>query len=278
MIITGAQARIKDAAASSFLPNLTTEGILASVSVTKTPATRIPIRTLRSTKVRGVYRGAREQFTITYDVLTSPTIADIYFRRILDAASLVTGKRYLGTMPTHQTNPFQPIAISGAAWRQSGDAPATLSVTFEYFHAGSEDLEDIEPYTGDLFTTLETEFEVDVTPDDEPKIPVEDRSFELQASYEVTRTLDGYAGVRYSFFTLVQAVAQYDDAYEYAFPYDSYLDPFSVNNSSVPEYVTNVLGSSITEGGHRVQNRSRQGILLAATDLLTTETIFGEEA
>lgn len=275
MIITGAQAVIKDTAISTLIPNTKTEGILRSVDVAATPRLNLPVRGLRSTRVRGVYQGVRKPFTIKYEILTTPAIADTYFRRALVAAQAVTGKNFNNVVPTHNSQPFVPVSIGNVSWQQAGEAPALFNITFDYFHAGGDDVTDIEPYAGQLFSSLESEIELDITPDGTERIPIEQRSFDLNGNYETKRTLDGYAGIRYSYFTLDQTIILYDDAYEFEYPYDSYLDPYSVNGTELPkeDYVTTGKTSSLASGGHRVHNITRSGTLLPSSYSVETNSI-----
>lgn len=271
MIITGAQTKIKEAAAAYLLPSMS-EGVLQSISVSMQPVARIPIKTLRSTKVRGVYESGRQPFSISYEIQTSPTIADIYFKRCLVALQKVSGKFYSGELPKHDTSPFIPLGISSAGWTQVGDNPASYVLNFEYFHAGTIDLTSVEPFEWSAFIDTNTETALDLT--DGPLIPIESRSFQVTGDYNISRTIDGYVGINYSNVSLSQTIMLYDDAYVYEYPYDEYLDPFTISTDIGEDGSKSISRSSaINNGGHRIQTISRQGLLKTVTDSTSIDTI-----
>lgn len=260
MIIIGALAKIKAAAVSKYMPDLESEALLASVAVSMPTRNIIPIRKLKTRDSVGKYVGARQNFTVTYSFLTSPTIADTYFRMILADSAKLSGSFYKGAIKSFSEAPFMPISISSASWSVNGDDPANYVITIEYFNL-DQTFADGQPLEASIFSLIDSEWEINLRSDE--KLPYESESAELSGDYEVVRTIDGYYGIKYSLFTLGQSVVYYDDQYEHQFRYDSYVNQETASESLSSELVIN---NKVT------MTHTKSGILIPSSNNYVIDT------
>lgn len=225
MILIGALARIKNVAATQYLPNLETEAILESVSSSLPSVSAIPIRSLNKRSTAGQYFGARQRFSITFNFLTSIDVADKYFRIILDDSKKICNGSFTGSIKSFSNAPFAPICISSAEWSVEGEDPVNFSVTFDYFNMDDTFL-NAQPIEQHFFDITSSEWEIDLRSN--INLPYETEKYELAANYEVDLAIDGYEGIRYGVFTLTSNVNYYDTAYNHVFKYDSYYDSSTI--------------------------------------------------
>lgn len=261
MILIGALARIKNVAMMQYIPNLETEAILESVATSLPSVSAMPIQSLNKRSVTGQYFGARQKFSIAFNLLTSSSIADQYFKLILNDSQKVCNGHFAGLINKFSDAPFVPICISSAGWSIEGENPANFNITFDYFNMDDSFL-NAQPIEQYFFDITSSEWEIDLR--SSAKIPYESEKYELSANYDVDLTLDGYEGIRYGVFTLTGSVNYYDTSYNHIFKYDTYYD----NNT----IVTNI-DSNIQSNGKMVFTKQKSGILMPSSNDKTLTTI-----
>lgn len=256
MIKLGSLVTLREDFPTTYLPD-SDKGFLTSVSLTRSPKPKVPVKTLRHLNSVGFVSIDNSPMEISLNYLIDPTEGLSLFQSVLEKAQTLTDRLYKGTLISFSESTFVPLFISSVALTFQANTAPTYTIGFQYFNADVDYLE-TDPFTDNLLTTILQDFEIDIR-DTENEDPIQGKSFNLAAQIQILKTLDGYYGLRFSPFTLSESVTYFDDSFAPTFSFASFYDEATTTTN---------FSSSMQPNETEIFTLTKQGIILAANETI----------